>query len=198
MPKHHIIYLPGLGDGGLNLFAQRIAIGLWRRRYGLKATVCVVGWASVDETFDQKLQRVLDCIDAATANNQTVTIVAPSAGASMGMHAFAARAQAVHRLVGIAPAFGPVEDASPAILGHNPALKDSLERQPKIIASLPARDRQRILSVKPAKDRVVPLRDMNIQGIHYLKLSTKGHLHVIAAALTVHSSKLVRFIKNER
>lgn len=195
MTKHHIVYIPGLGDGTLNLASQKAAMLLWRARYGVSTQVVRVKWADSHESFDDKVQRVLHAIDTANARGYSVSIVAASAGASIATIAYAQRATHIHRVVTIVGAHGPVTDASPATLKANPALEVSLMRQPAAIQALTPANRGRMLSVKPLADNIVPLKDMNIPGIHYLQLSTRGHLVTIAAALTIHSHKLVAFIK---
>lgn len=166
----------------------------WRTRYGVHTEVFHVGWADSNESFNAKLGRLVARIDAAVHKGRRVSLIGSSAGGSMSVNALARRPKALHRVVAVAGALGSAEHSSPLVLAANPALKTSLERLPVAIASLPASGRRRILSVKPAEDRVVALEDMNIKGIHYLHLSTRGHIKTIASALTIHSAKLIRFI----
>jgi pimeloyl-ACP methyl ester carboxylesterase len=195
--RDHIIYIPGLSDKGLLKKSQQLGIFLWRLRFGITTETFVVGWESKAESFDQKLKRILKRIDAVHATGKRVSLVAASAGASMATNAFALRPEAIHRVVVVAGALGPVEDAGPVTLALNPAFKTALERQPAAIQSLTPADRARMLSIKPQQDRVVPLHDMDIEGIHYLNLSIKGHLKTIGRALTTHSKDILLFITHE-
>lgn len=195
--KHHIIYIPGLADTGVNRLAQATALFLWQPVYGVSTQVMQVGWASPQDGFETKLQRITDAIDKAHAKGRVVSLVACSAGGSLAICAFASRPNAVRSVVTIAGAHGPVEHASNAILAANPILKPALQAQPAAIVSLGAKNRGAILVLKPAKDTVVQLRDMNIPDAHYLHLSTKGHLAAIAAGLTKYSSKIIAFIKRQ-
>lgn len=195
--KHHIIYIPGLGDGTLNLLSQKAAIAAWRLLYGVSTQVVRVKWADKHESFDHKLGRVLHAIDIAAARGDTVSLVAASAGASMAINAYAARTKIVARVVSIVGAHGPASHARPVTLAINPALKESLARQPAAIHGLTATNRGHILGVKPLADAIIRLEDMNIPQINYIKLSTRGHMLTIAAALTISSRRLIAFIKHD-
>lgn len=193
--RHHIIYIPGLGDTGPNLLSQRAAIIAWHVLYGISTQVVRVQWADTHEGFDDKLQRIVTAVDAAKAKGYRVSLVAASAGASMAVNAFAKRPDDIASVVSIVGAHGPTSHASQATLAANPVLRVSLDRQPSAIRALAAPRRGHILGVKPLSDVVIRLDDMNIPDINYIKLSTHGHVATIAAALTIYSHKLIAFIK---
>jgi pimeloyl-ACP methyl ester carboxylesterase len=194
--KHHIVYIPGLADTGVNRISQGFALQVWQAIYGVSTQTIRVGWANAHDSFEAKLQRVVNAIDQAQSKGKVVSIVASSAGGSLAINAFAARPQAVQSVVTIAGAHGPVTHASKHTLARNPALGPSLVQQVQAIASLSAAARGAILVIKPAQDNVVQLRDMDIPGVHYSQLSTKGHAKAIAAALTKYSPRIIAFIKH--
>lgn len=192
-----IIYIPGLGDRTIRNLGQVYIVRLWRRKFHVEANYHVVGWTDKQGEFDKKLHTLLDQIDHWAQKGQLISIVASSAGSSMALHAFARRRRQIQALVLIAPALGTINSIDPHILAINPSFKKSMEQLPVTISTLTEYEKDRILIVKPHEDKVVALEDMNIPGVHYLHLPTKGHLWTIVAALTIHNQKLMRFIQTK-
>lgn len=191
---HHVIYIPGLADHTVRNLGQGLLISLWRRRYRIKADYHVVGWADKNGDFDKKLARLLAQIDHWSGKGHTVSLVGSSAGATMALHAFAKRRTALHRIVLIAPAIGQAKNVASEVFELNPAFETALKTLPAATKKLTDSDRVKVLCVKPQSDRVVKLSDMDLPGAHYTRLSTNGHLWTIVASLTVHATKIMRFI----
>src|SRR5580700_11504718 len=88
--QHHIIYIPGLGDSN-TVRGQRFLVSLWRN-YGIHGHCYQMVWAD-KEPFQPKFDRLLSLIDELHAQGQVVSLIGSSAGASVALHAFAARKQ---------------------------------------------------------------------------------------------------------
>jgi len=193
MTKQAVIYIPGLGDrrtGG-----QERALALWRLQ-GVAAEIFVVHWHD-SEAFEPKFERLLARIDELHASGKRVSLVAASAGASMAVNAFAARPEAVHRLVSICgklQAIG-VGSVHSRVYGDNPAFLESMQRLAASEASLDHTHRQRILSMYPMFDESVPVKETQLQDARLLRMPVSGHFFGIAYGLTVGSRKAIRFLK---
>lgn len=196
--KHHIIYLPGLADHSLRKYSQAALIRRWRSRFGIGTTFHTIGWKSKHQTFQQKLQGVLHRIDSLTAQGYTVSLFATSAGAAMAIHAFAARPEAVHRVVVTCGALGRIEGVAQHIQDENPAFTTAIKTLPQAIAALSTKDRKRVLSIKPLSDTIVKLEYMEIPGINYDVQPTNGHARSIIGSLTTYSDMVVNFIVSSK
>lgn len=197
MQYHHIIYVPGLADKGIRKHGQAWLISLWKKRYGIGTSYFDVNWANQKSSFAQKLTRLLQQIDTFTAQGKTVSIVAGSAGATMAIHAFAKRANALHKVVVVCGALGPASAIAPHLRQTYPAFQQASAQLPAIMAKISAKDRLRILSVIPLSDLMVKLQYMHIQGAEHLTQHSHGHLWTIVASLlrARFSGPIVDFIK---
>ena len=194
MTKHHIIYIPGLGDRLNRRFGQSTALALWNLN-SVRPHYFVVGWANLSESFDHKLQRLLGHIDKLTARGHIVSLVAASAGASLAVVALQQRPQAVRNIVTICGKLHNPQTIANAVYMANPAFRIALNRFAAIEPKLSPSDRLRILTVVASNDNLVPAGDSIIDGSKIEQLPTSGHLLTIFAALTWHRQKLISFIK---
>jgi hypothetical protein len=78
MKQHHIIYVPGILDDIYRV--QSSLVATWRI-YGVVGHCHAMPWLG-DETFEPKLQRLLDAIDELSAQGHHISLVGASAGAS--------------------------------------------------------------------------------------------------------------------
>jgi pimeloyl-ACP methyl ester carboxylesterase len=190
--KHHIIYLPGLGD---DKPFQRLLVGWWRA-LGVRVQYHYIGWSDPDEPFNAKLQRVLDSIDNLARPDHRVSLIGTSAGASMALNAYNVRRDKIHRVVLVCGKIQHVETVSEDYYRTNPPLRASLERLGGSVESLTANDKAKMLILQPKYDNVVAVEDMLIPGVAVLPMRTSGHAKSIAAAMTIYSPKITQFLKS--
>lgn len=194
MARHHIIYIPGLGDKLNRQFGQATALALWNLS-GVRPHYFVVGWADASESFDHKLQRLLEYINTLTSRGHTVSLVAASAGASLAIVAFQQRLQTIKSVITICGKLHNPSTIASAVYIANPAFKASLQRFIAIEPLLASNQRSRILTVVSSKDSLVPAGDSLLNGSKIEQLPTRGHIITIFAALTWYRQKLIDFIK---
>jgi len=185
----YILYIPGLGDH--NLLGQRWALWLWRRP-GLRTEICQMNWND-KQPFEPKLQKILNRIDALTAQGHAVSLVGVSAGANAAVHAFARRSEKVAKLVLICGAIQHPEEVGEHTKRENPAFWESmLALHDGILDKLTDSERRKIVSFIPHSDNVVNPKNMRIDGSSYESLPTHGHAQSIAYAITVAASRVIK------
>lgn len=192
-PKHHVIYIPGLGDTK-NVPGQRAAVRTWRL-YGLHGHCHPVVWSRKSESFDDKLTGVLAEIDDLLAAGHRVSIVASSAGASMALHAYQARKKKIVAVVLICGEVGDAKNIASPYFEENPAFKLSMERLPETLSHLVPEERQRIMSLHPIYDEIVPIADTQLDGVHMSTVVSFLHAPTIGLMLTVGFYAPSRFLK---
>ena len=189
--KHHIIYIPGLGDHRLQ--GQSLAVWLWRL-YGVQSEVFRVGWRDT-KSFGYRLRELLARIDTYVARGDSVSLVAASAGASAAVNAFAARRGSIQAVVLIAGKIRRPETLHPSVLRNNPAFEQSMERLPAALKLLSPKDRLRILNLHPRSDESVPVSDTKIEGVRERTLPVAGHVPGIAYAITIAAPRFIRELR---
>ncbi len=179
--QHHLVYIPGLGDKNVPL--QSLAVWAWRS-YGIYGHCHPVHWAD-DESFDNKLKGVVKQIDELTAAGYIVSLMGSSAGASMALHAYAARKNRIAGVVLVCGELGDVKEIEGPYLEENPAFRVSMERLPETLKKLNLDARQRVMSVRPWYDETVRLRDMNLDGARMFSTISFGHAVTIGFTMTL-------------
>jgi pimeloyl-ACP methyl ester carboxylesterase len=190
--KHHIIYVPGLGDH--RTWAQRLAPKYWEV-FGITGHVFVMNWRD-KEAFAPKLERLLRMIDELSTNGDKVSLVGTSAGASAVLNAYTARLDKVAGVVCICGKINNPSVHSPRYI-ENPAFKESLMELQRILPKLGPKARARIMSIRPLVDESVPPADTIIPGARALVIPTIGHAFSIATALIFAAYTMVKFLKKQ-
>lgn len=189
--KHHVIYVPGLGDDILHV--QSLLIQYWRL-FGVSPHMHAMPWAG-DEGFDPKLQRLIERIDALHARGRRVSLVGASAGASGVLHAYIKRKDTVSGLVYICGKINHPETVSQRTYNANPAFKESVGSLAGVLAALQRGDKPEMLSLYSRADTTVPYRDTVIQGVREVQLPPVRHGWAIIYALSLGAPKLLYFLK---
>lgn len=174
MSNHHIIYIPGLND---QLIIQHEAVRLlplyWRLR-GFRGHIVYPHWE--EGQLDPKLERVIAKIDGLARQGHRVSLIGQSAGGSLALNAFAARKDTV---VGLINLTGRLHIAgTPALevaTRHNPAFAKSVEQAEVIVQTLSQLDRQRIMTIRPYIDYIVPATSVSVDGATNLVSPIWGH-----------------------
>ena len=191
---HTVIYIPGLGDA--NLRGQGFIMSLWRV-FGVNTAVHRMQWGE-DTPFEPKFNALLQTIDALNKEGYTVSLIGASAGASAALNAFASRKDILHRVVCVCGKINNLQAINESYFIKNPTFKGSVGKLEKSLSELNKTDRNRIQSIHPLFDNVVPIKDTKIKGAHEKTIPSIGHLLSISYAITVGSFGIVKFIKQPR
>ncbi|HSW81133.1 MAG TPA: hypothetical protein VLG40_01935 [Candidatus Saccharimonas sp.] len=195
--KHHIIYIPGLGDKRVNKLGQKLLIRLWRHRFRVSAECFIVGWADQKSTLQSKLDQVHQKIIEAKQRGYIVSLVASSAGGSLAINALARHHNDIHRTAIICGALASADKVAPEVYKLNPMFKESMVALPASFKKLTPHMRHNILSVKPLHDSIVNPKYQSIKDAPVLQMPTSGHIYSIVIALTRYSRAIVDFVCDE-
>ena len=190
---HKVIIIPGLGDESIHL---RVITRYWKK-YRIEACVYSVGWCD-GEPFTPKLNRLLKLVDGFVKEGHTVSLIGNSAGGSAVLNVFAARKQVIHRVINIC---GRVR------VGNTKGFRSFKNRTRKSVAfaesikmaeaaekTFTARDRTKIMTIRPLFDELVPDDTLIIQGATNIQIPMLFHSSGILSALTIFSKSLRAFL----
>ncbi len=192
--KHFVIIVPGLGD---EIRATKFLTWHFRRN-GLEPVVHRVGWQNEEQEFKPKLDRFVRYIDELSKKG-TVSLIGCSAGGSAVLNAFLVRPKAIEKVVTVCARLrtGPTtgwrsfaaKTKSSNAFAQSVKLFESRERE------LTRSYRKRILTVHAMfGDELVPPETATVEGAYTIKVPTMEHVASIAAALSVFSGEIIRFI----
>lgn len=187
----YVLYIPGLGDDKIN--GQRIAIYLWRL-WGIKGEIFHSHWSS-NETWEMKLERLLNKVDSLIAKHDTLTIIGVSAGASAAITIYSLRKSQIIGCVLIAGKINHSDTIGKDYRQNNPAFVQSVQACEKALLSLNSSDRKRIMSRYALFDNLIPREDSYIAGAHNQTVHSVGHLVTIATQITIGAPIFLRFLK---
>lgn len=191
MSKHAVIYIFGLSDN--NARGQELAVKLWQL-YGVSPETFHMYWTT-PEPFADKLEKLLVRIDELAEQGCTVSLVGTSAGASVAVAAYAARPRSVHAVVYICGKLHSPETIHPGVYRKNPAFRDAMAQVAPSLEALDARQRNRMLSLRPLADSQVPPTDSVVAGAHNQRVLSAGHAFSIGACIVLYAPFFLRFIK---
>lgn len=193
MPKHHIIYLPGFGDPRS---LEKTAVEKLWRIFGVTAHHHTLYWHD-DVSFDVKLEAVLKQIDELKAAGHTVSLVGTSAGASVAIDAFAKRPDKISGVVCICGKLRNSEKIGETYYKKYPAFRGSIDLLYKGLDSLGKANRQRIMSIRPIFDEIVPVKDTCIDNAKSKLIPVVGHLLGITYSITFGARAITKFLKSQ-
>jgi hypothetical protein len=193
--EHNVIIVPGLGDE-----VNKISwlVGHWQK-YGLEPSVHSVGWHDEENTFQPKLQMLVEMIDKYSSDGDRVSLIGCSAGGSAVLNAFFERRDIVHRVINVCgrlrsgkqKGFRSFEarTASSPPFAQSVKLFESRENQ------LTDQDRQKVMTVRALfGDELVPTNTAILHGAFNTIVPTPEHMLSITMALTIFSRPLVTFL----
>jgi len=189
--KHHVIYVPGIGDN--SFYVQGIAVRLWRL-FGVRGHFHVMPWLG-KEPFEPKLDRLLKEIDKYSGQGDKVSLIGPSAGTSAVLNAYVERADKITGLIYICAKINAPETVDQPTYDANPAFKTSLELLQKNLPKLTDNDKVKMLSLYSLGDKRVPYAATVIPGVQERRLPKFRHSLAIIYAITLGAPRLLRFLK---
>lgn len=190
---HKIILIPGLGDQSAHL---RLITKQWKK-FGLDVMVCPVGWRD-GEAFTPKLNRLLKLVDGFIKDKHTVSLIGNSAGGSAVLNIFAARKNNIHRVInicgrlrtGTTKGFRSFENRTRT----SPAFAQSIQMADAAEKTFTAKDRAKIMTVRPIFDELVPDDTLVVNGATNLQIPMIGHSVSIISTLTIFSKHVFSFL----
>lgn len=192
MSRIRVIYITGLGDD--DPINQRRAVKLWKM-YGVEPVFFQVHWSS-NETFDDKLSRLLECVDEAyEASGRKVGVIAVSAGASIALHAYMHRLDIITGIVSICGKIGRPEYVFDVVKSRNPAFATSMNKLSATIDSIPLDARKRIMCLYPFADRIVDPGDQVLDGAMSRRVWSVGHVVTITLQITLGAFRNIRYLR---
>src|SRR3989338_3160596 len=183
---HKVILVPGLGDDTRFL---KWATRNWEK-YGLEPIVHSVGWRDGENSFETKLNRLLNFIDEFVKQGNQVSLVGTSAGGSAVLNAFIERKDSIHKVINVCGRLkvGPTSGFRPfqSKTQTSPAFAESVKLCENGIKSLDESDLKKIMTVHAMfGDELVPSETTIIKGALNTKVPTAEHIISIASALTI-------------
>lgn len=190
--KHHVILVPGLGDGNilLNLITFNWSLN------GFASEIHLAPWERTKEPFEDKLKRLEDQIDS--YKDEKVSLVGISAGGSLVLNAFMNRPKVVSNVITVCAPVRVIlgkREIGDRYLDENPALRASLERCEKKLEGLSAEERKRIMTISSTYDQVVPDKAPPVEGASNLKVPGFDHRLAITTAFILKNRTMIEFLK---
>lgn len=185
--RHHVIYIPGLGDHYDRARLQ--ALRLWRLS-GVSVELLPMRWYA-GNSYQSKRERVIAAVKRAQDAGYTVSLVGESAGASMALNV-AAQIDSLHSVVllaGIASSSTPI---SPYIKARSPAFAASVAALPTSLATI---DPSNVHIIQALWDPTVPARYNQIGGATVHTIWSFGHIPTIVLCITLLSPFITQLIK---
>jgi hypothetical protein len=193
--EHHVIIVPGLGNG---ITRHQFATNYWKM-FGIIPHIFDAKWTIEEPLFEPKLQKALTLVDDLTSTKYRVSLLGNSAGSSFVLNIFEKRKQHIHKVIincgrvrtGDWPWFTFNQATS-----TSPSFKESVLRSEKIISSLSANDKEKILTLRPIFDEVVPPTTVPIIGAVNMITPSLEHSISIALNMTIFSNTIRKFIQH--
>lgn len=189
--KHHVIYIPGLGDH--RALGQDKIIKLWRL-FGLRVHYCPVSWAD-GQKFTPKLEKLTHKVKSLTSQGFSVSLVGVSAGASAALNLYMHNKDKIHKVVFIAGKIKDPTNVNPRYFSRNPAFKDSLYLSDTNYKKLTAQDKQKMIYMHGLVDGTTPPKNNQVPDIRSKTILAVGHIDAIFKAITFYAPFIARYIK---
>lgn len=189
--KHHLIYVPGIGD--YRAYGQDRAIRFWRV-FGIEGHYHPVMWLG-QEPFEPKLNRLLAEVDSYLAAGDSVSLMGFSAGASAVLNAFARRRRQLTAVVCVSGKINRPHATAAHYFRRNPSFRDSLLLLQDTLGTFTEEDRAKFLTLNPMIDPVVPYKDAVIPGVKRWRTLAFSHTMSIFVALTLYAPFIAFHLK---
>jgi len=191
--NNHIIIIPGLGNG---VIRHKWATNSWKK-FGIITHVFDTKWKTEEKGFSEKLKRALILVDSLSDKNSRISVVGNSAGSSFALNLYGERKKQISRVIincgrvrsGDWPWF-TFDQATKS----SPSFKESVLRAQKIEKTFTSNDRQKILTLRPLFDEIVPPFTIPIQGARNEIIPSIGHVISIALNMTLFKRRIINFI----
>lgn len=154
-------------------------------------------WAS-SVSFDDRFNELLALIDALHGQGRQVSLVGASAGASTALLCLAERSG---RVVGVATLCGQIETKEALagkIAAANPRFHASLVRWDAKMTEFSGPQRQRVLTLRPKRDAIVPRAQEVLAGAVNYDMPIAGHMLGIGFGILCEGRRITKFFTSRR
>lgn len=188
-----VVLVPGLGDRmGWLVWLQRQGLRTWRS-LGVRTAVFRVGWSS-DARFADRTAALLDVVRGYEARGERVVVVGASAGAGAAL-AVLAEHPTLAAAVLVVGKFRHPDHLPDPVLSYNDVFDESLHAVPRLLERIGPAERARVLSLRSAKDGIVPDADPVLPGAVNERMRVVGHVTAIGFALVFRARRIVAFAR---
>ncbi len=187
-PKHHLIYVPGLGDS-YDRFRKK-ALKLWRL-FGVSTELVAMDWSDRVLQFEDRFKRVEAAIEQAVKNGYKVSLIGESAGGSMSLNVLAEHPD-LHKVITLAGVDNPNTEIAHWRRQQTPGFVVSVHKLAESVSNLPL---QKIHTISALYDETVHHKNSVVAGAHNHRWLSFGHLVTILLALTIFSPLIIRIAK---
>lgn len=175
----HIIYLSGFGNS-YNTFREKY-VARWRRR-DVTTEFVPMNWTDGAQ-LHEKTQLANAAIDTALEKGKRVVLVGESAGGAMSLYLYGQRPKDITRVITLCGKNKNPANVSPTLYKRSPAFLELMQRVEDDTAALRRAKRERIVSIRPLFDGVVPIQEMLVADCKSVRIPSVGHISSIALLL---------------
>lgn len=165
--QHHIIYVPGLHDQHVfNRSLTKFLPRVWKS-YGFYGHILAPHWEE-GSSFRPKLDKIVRKIDTLSKQGHIVSLIGQSAGGSAVLNAFCERKKVVNGVINATGRLRKDEHIHPSLLtaarrsrafGESVLLFEHVNER-----SLSEKDLQKIMTIRPFWDEIVPASTVPLVG----------------------------------
>ncbi len=199
-PAYISIVVPGLGDSKNAINLYRYIFRNWEKRFDIKVVVFEAHWQDKQETFEDKLKRLVTLIDSIYhENNSNIFLVGTSAGGSLAVNAFYQKKDYISKLINVHGRLRKGIDVRPSLewaAKNSKAFYDSVINCEKNLNTLTVEDKRKILTMSAIYDEIVPRQTSVIDGATNIVLFSVEHVLTGILSFTIFSKKIVTFLKS--
>lgn len=191
--NNHVIIIPGLGN---SVTKHEFAVKGWRK-FGIITHVFDARWRIEEKGFQSKLERSLKLVDSLIGKNSKISIVGNSAGSSFALNIFGERKNKINKVI---INCGRIRDGDwpwftfDQATKSSPSFKESVLRAKELEKSLTKNDGQKILTLRPLFDEVVPPFTVPVKRARNEVIPSIEHVVSIALNMTLYKKKIIDFI----
>jgi len=194
LPEHHVIIVPGLGNG---VHKHTWATEKWKN-FGLIPHIFDAQWTINEPDLQPKLASAIDLVDELFSHENKISLVGNSAGSSFVLNVFNQRKDKIHKVIincgrvrtGDWPWFTFRQATT-----SSSSFKESVLKSEKAILTLSWKDKKKILTLRPLFDEVVPYDTVPIDGAINEITPSIGHVLSIALNMTLFSGRIRKFLQ---
>lgn len=186
--------MPGVGDSTPTFQKRLVKTWYW---WGVEPELLQMNWAS-QESWSDKLSRLIKRIDELRAQGDRVALVGASAGGAAVICAFTERSQDIAGVICLCGKLKNARDIGQAYRQTNPSLVDAVEASDESLTRLGSRYRGRILTRRAFYDEVVTNSDdSQVEGARNRVSLTVGHAATIGLQLIFGAPSFLSFLKRD-
>jgi hypothetical protein len=193
--QHHIIYVPGLDD---NRNGYELLVGWWHI-YGIIPHVYKMEWKDEEKHFAPKMKKLLEKVNKLLDDGHTVSLVGGSAGGSAVLNTFLEQPK-INAVVNVCGRLRKGINAHPSLdwaARHSPAFKESVESFEKREPLMTIEQRNRILTLTPMFDEIVPKNTTILKGAKNKTIFSVEHALSGLLGVTLFSPTIMSFLKEK-